>query len=71
MVTTISPSACANPVARAVALPKFRRRRMTRTLSRASCKRVSAANEPSVEPSSTNTTSQGWSSGWSAESSSS
>jgi DNA-binding NarL/FixJ family response regulator len=45
---------------------KFRRRRTTRTFSCASWRRVSAANVPSVEPSSTKMTSQGVPSGSSA-----
>ena len=42
IVTTTSPSACAKPAASAAALPKFLRNRITRTLSCASCSRVSA-----------------------------
>ena len=58
-MTTTSPCASAKPAWSAAALPKLRRSRTTRTLSCAACSRVSAANVPSVEPSSTNTASQG------------
>ena len=57
IVTTSSPAASPKPASSAVALPKFRRRRTTRTLSCASWSRVSAPKVPSVEPSSTNTAS--------------
>ena len=57
MVTTMSPCASAKPACSALALPKLRRSRTTRTLSCAACSRVSAENVPSVEPSSTKTTS--------------
>src|SRR5262249_1120132 len=71
IVTTVSPRAWSKPARRAVALPKLRRRRTTRTLSVLECRRVSAANVPSVEPSSTKIVSQGTSNGSSAEPSSS
>src|SRR5262245_28041702 len=57
IVTTMSPAACANPACSAAALPKLRRSRTVRTFDRSSCRRVSTAKVPSVEPSSTNTTS--------------
>src|SRR5262245_47931902 len=71
IVTTVSPCTWSNPARSAVALPKLRRRRTTRTLSTPECRRVSAANVPSVEPSSTKIVSHGVSSGSSAERSSS
>ena len=71
MVTTTSPCASAKPAWSAAALPKLRRSRTTRTLSCEACRRVSAENVPSVEPSSTKTTSHGSSSCPSAEASSS
>jgi hypothetical protein len=65
-VTITSPPACAKPAASAAALPKFLRRRTTRAFVVRAWSRVRAANDPSVEPSSTNTTSQARSSGSSA-----
>ena len=59
MVTTSSPAASAKPASSAAAFPWFRLSLTTRTLCRSSWSRVSAANVPSVEPSSTNTTSHG------------
>ena len=70
-MTMVSPSAWANPAASAVDLPKLRRRRTTRVFAVRACSLVSAANVPSVEPSSTNTASQGSPPGSSAASSSS
>src|SRR6266508_6030461 len=71
IVTTMPPPACSKPAISATALPKFRRRRTTRTSSFRACRRVSAENVPSVEPSSTKIASQGRSSGSSADRSSS
>ena len=59
IVTTMSPCASSKPAWSAAALPKLRRSRTTRTSSCAACRRVSAQNVPSVEPSSTKTTSHG------------
>jgi hypothetical protein len=61
-----SPPACAKPAASAAALPKFLRSRTARTFRARAWSRVSALNDPSVEPSSTKTTSQARSSGSSA-----
>src|SRR5256885_4082530 len=71
IVTTVSPRAWSKPATSAAALPKFRRSRTTRTLSAALCRRVNAANVPSLEPSSTKMTSHVLSRGSSAERSSS
>src|SRR3989440_7101322 len=71
IVTTVSPRAWSKPATSAAALPKFRRSRTTRTFSAALCRRVSAANVPSLEPSSTKMTSHVLSRGSSAERSSS
>src|SRR2546423_10588745 len=71
IVTTVSPRAWSKPATSAAALPKFRRSRTTRRFSAALCRRVSAANVPSMEPSWTKMTSHVRSRGSSAERSSS
>ena len=57
IVTITSPWACANPPVSAAALPKFRRRRTTRTFGARRAAASARRTLPSVEPSSTKTAS--------------